>query len=42
MTAGGTGMTETELNAAGMDYYRKVYTHQNGHAAYYPGTRRCS
>ncbi len=23
--------------AAGMDY-RKVYTHQNGHAAYYPGT----
>ena len=37
MTAGGTGMTETELRAAGMDY-RKVYTHQNGHAAYYPGT----
>ena len=30
-------MTETELRAAGMDY-RKVYTHQNGHAAYYPGT----
>ena len=41
MTAGGTGMTETELRAAGMDY-RKVYTHQNGHAAYYPGTARCS
>ena len=37
MTAGGTGMTETELRAAGMDY-RKVYTHQMGHAAYYPGT----
>jgi len=37
MTAGGTGMTEVELRAAGMDY-RKVYTHQNGHAAYYPGT----
>jgi rhodanese-related sulfurtransferase len=37
MTAGGTGMTETELRAAGMDH-RKVYTHQNGHAAYYPGT----
>jgi rhodanese-related sulfurtransferase len=37
MTAGGTGMTETELRAAGMAF-RKVYTHQNGHAAYYPGT----
>ncbi len=37
MTAGGTGLTETELAAAGLDY-RKVYTHQNGHAAYYPGT----
>ena len=37
MTAGGTGMTETELRAADMDY-RQVYTHQNGHAAYYPGT----
>jgi rhodanese-related sulfurtransferase len=37
MTAGGTGMTETELRAAGMDH-RKVYTHHNGHAAYYPGT----
>ena len=37
MTAGGTGLTETELHAAGMDF-RKVYTHQNGHAAYYPGT----
>ena len=38
MTAGGTGLTETELRAAGMDY-RKVYTHQNDHAAYYPGSR---
>jgi NADPH-dependent 2,4-dienoyl-CoA reductase/sulfur reductase-like enzyme/rhodanese-related sulfurtransferase len=37
MAAGGTGMTETELRAAGMDY-RKVYTHQMGHAGYYPGT----
>jgi rhodanese-related sulfurtransferase len=37
MTAGGTGMTERELRAAGIDH-RKVYTHQNGHAAYYPGT----
>ncbi len=37
MTAGGTGMTESELRAEGMDF-RKVYTHQNGHAAYYPGT----
>jgi len=37
MTAGGTGLTETELREAGMDF-RKVYTHQNGHAAYYPGT----
>jgi NADPH-dependent 2,4-dienoyl-CoA reductase/sulfur reductase-like enzyme/rhodanese-related sulfurtransferase len=37
MTAGGTGMTESELRAAGMDY-RKVYDHHNGHAAYYPGT----
>ncbi len=37
LTAGGTGMTETELRAAGMEY-RKVYDHHNGHAAYYPGT----
>ncbi len=37
MTAGGTGLTETELRAAGLDY-RKVDTHQMGHAAYYPGT----
>ena len=37
LTAGGTGMTETELRAAGIDF-RKVYTHQMGHAGYYPGT----
>jgi len=37
MTAGGTGLTEAELRHAGIEY-RKVYTHQNGHAAYYPGT----
>ena len=37
MTAGGTGLTETELREAGTTF-RKVYTHQNGHAAYYPGT----
>ncbi|MGB8652033.1 MAG: FAD-dependent oxidoreductase [Mycobacteriales bacterium] len=37
MTAGGTGLTERELREAGIDF-RKVYTHQNGHAAYYPGT----
>jgi NADPH-dependent 2,4-dienoyl-CoA reductase/sulfur reductase-like enzyme/rhodanese-related sulfurtransferase len=37
MTAGGTGMTETELRSAGVEY-RKVYDHHNGHAAYYPGT----
>jgi NADPH-dependent 2,4-dienoyl-CoA reductase/sulfur reductase-like enzyme/rhodanese-related sulfurtransferase len=37
MTAGGTGLTERELTAAGIEY-RKVYTNQNGHAAYYPGT----
>jgi NADPH-dependent 2,4-dienoyl-CoA reductase/sulfur reductase-like enzyme/rhodanese-related sulfurtransferase len=37
MTAGGTGLTETELRQAGIAY-RKVYTHQNGHASYYPGT----
>jgi NADPH-dependent 2,4-dienoyl-CoA reductase/sulfur reductase-like enzyme/rhodanese-related sulfurtransferase len=37
MTAGGTGLTETELEREGIAY-RKVYTHNNGHAAYYPGT----
>jgi NADPH-dependent 2,4-dienoyl-CoA reductase/sulfur reductase-like enzyme/rhodanese-related sulfurtransferase len=37
MTAGGTGVTEAELNGRGIAY-RKVYTHHNGHAAYYPGT----
>jgi NADPH-dependent 2,4-dienoyl-CoA reductase/sulfur reductase-like enzyme/rhodanese-related sulfurtransferase len=37
LTAGGTGMTETELRSADIDF-RKVYTHQMGHAGYYPGT----
>jgi NADPH-dependent 2,4-dienoyl-CoA reductase/sulfur reductase-like enzyme/rhodanese-related sulfurtransferase len=37
MTAGGTGMTEAELRAAGIEY-RKVYDNHPGHAAYYPGT----
>lgn len=37
MTAGGTGMTEDELRAAGIDY-RKVYDNHSGHATYYPGT----
>ena len=37
LTAGGTGLTERDLSAAGIEF-RKVYTHQNGHAAYYPGT----
>lgn len=37
MTAGGTGLTEAQLRQSGTDY-RKVYTHQNGHASYYPGT----
>ncbi|MCX4757225.1 FAD-dependent oxidoreductase [Kitasatospora purpeofusca] len=37
MTAGGTGLTEAQLRAAGIDF-RKVYAHPSGHAAYYPGT----
>ncbi len=37
MTAGGTGLTETQLRERHIDF-RKIYTHQNGHAAYYPGT----
>jgi NADPH-dependent 2,4-dienoyl-CoA reductase/sulfur reductase-like enzyme/rhodanese-related sulfurtransferase len=37
MTAGGTGMTEAELRAAGIDF-RKVYDNHPGHAGYYPGT----
>ena len=37
MTAGGTGLTETQLRERNIDF-RKIYTHQNGHAAYYPGT----
>ncbi|MCX7819579.1 MAG: FAD-dependent oxidoreductase [Kiritimatiellae bacterium] len=37
MTAGGTGATEKNLRAAGIEY-RKVYLHPSGHAGYYPGT----
>ena len=37
MAAGGTGLTETQLRERGMEY-RKVYTHQNDHAAYFPGS----
>ncbi len=37
MTAGGTGLTEAQLRERGMEY-RKVYTHQNDHAAYFPGS----
>ena len=37
MAAGGTGLTETQLREHGIDH-RKVYTHQNDHAAYYPGS----
>lgn len=38
MTAGGTGLTESELRTRGIGYC-KVYTHQNGHASYYPDSR---
>lgn len=37
MTAGGTGFTETQARAEGIDY-RKVHLHPSGHAGYYPGT----
>ena len=37
MAAGGTGLTEAQLRERGIDY-RKVYTNQNDHAAYYPGS----
>ena len=37
MTAGGSGLTESQLTAAGLDY-RKVHLHPSGHAGYYPGT----
>ena len=37
MAAGGTGLTEAQLRERGIEY-RKVYTHQNDHAAYYPGS----
>ncbi len=37
MVAGGTGATERQLLAAGLDY-RAVHIHPSGHAGYYPGT----
>ena len=37
MVAGGTGATERQLRAAGIDY-RAVHVHPSGHAGYYPGT----
>lgn len=37
MVAGGTGATERQLKAAGMDY-EVVHVHPSGHAGYYPGT----
>ena len=37
MAAGGTGLTEAQLRERGIEY-RKVYTHHNDHAAYYPGS----
>lgn len=37
MTAGGTGATARQLDAAGVAY-RVVHIHPSGHAGYYPGT----
>ena len=37
MAAGGTGLTEAQLRERKIDH-RKVYTNQNDHAAYYPGS----
>ncbi len=37
MVAGGTGATERQLIAEGVDY-RAVHVHPSGHAGYYPGT----
>jgi len=37
MVAGGTGATERQLIAHGIDY-RAVHLHPSGHAGYYPGT----
>ena len=37
MAAGGTGLTEAQSRERGIEY-RKVYTHQNDHAAYFPGS----
>jgi rhodanese-related sulfurtransferase len=36
LVAGGTGLTERQLRAAGFDY-RKVHLHPAQHATYYPG-----
>ncbi|WP_062517531.1 FAD-dependent oxidoreductase [Demequina gelatinilytica] len=37
MTAGGTGATSRQLDAAGVEY-RVAHVHPSGHAGYYPGT----
>ena len=37
LAAGGTGLTEAQLRERKIDH-RKVYTNQNDHAAYYPGS----
>ncbi|MEQ1737617.1 MAG: FAD-dependent oxidoreductase, partial [Rhodoglobus sp.] len=37
MVAGGSGATERQLIAEGVDY-RAVHVHPSGHAGYYPGT----
>lgn len=37
MVAGGTGATERQLTAAGIEY-RTIHIHPSGHAGYYPGT----
>ena len=37
MAAGGTGATEKQLKATGVNY-RVVHVHPSGHAGYYPGT----
>ncbi|MXP21222.1 pyridine nucleotide-disulfide oxidoreductase [Gordonia sp. HNM0687] len=37
MVAGGTGATEGQLKASGVDY-QAAHVHPSGHAGYYPGT----
>lgn len=39
MTAGGTGASEKQLTAAGMEY-KVINLHPSGHAGYYPGTSK--